>query len=214
MRAVIFDFDGTIADSFTAVIDIAYKLTKNEQLADINHIHGLRSKHNGLREAIRLLDLPQWRGAWLLKKGRKMMAQDINGIPMFAGMDQAISRLRNAKFELFIVTSNSTNNVERFLSSQGMLDDFKAVYGGAGMFSKQRLIKKAMKINRLSPNTAIYVGDEVRDIEAARELKMPVVAVTWGYNTEQLLLQHQPNVVAREPKQLADVIIDWGSGGY
>ncbi len=209
MRAVIFDFDGTIADSFTAVIDIAYRLTQSELLADTNHVHKLRNKHNGLREAIRILDIPHWKGAWMLKKGRKMMARDIKDIPLFEGMGQAIARLSDAKFELFVVTSNSTSNVERFLSNHGILDDFKAIYGGAGMFSKQRLIKKAMKLNRLSPNTAIYVGDEVRDIEAAKELKMPVVAITWGYNTEQLLLRHHPTLVARNPKQMVENIIEW-----
>jgi phosphoglycolate phosphatase len=209
MRAVIFDFDGTIADSFTAVIDIVYRLTKIEQLSDVNNAYNLHNNHTGLREAIRMLDMPRWRGAWLLKKGRKMMAQNIQDIPMFEGMDQAIARLRNAKFEMFIVTSNSKPNVERFLSRQGILGDFKAIYGSAGIFDKQRLIKKAMRLNRLSPNTAVYVGDEVRDIEAAKDLNMPIIAVTWGYNTEQLLLQHRPTKLAREPRQLADVLIGW-----
>ena len=89
MRAVIFDFDGTIADSFAAVMDIAYRVTKNEQLADIKHLEEMRAKHMSLREAIKLLDIPRWRGLWLLKKGRNIMAKDINRVPLFAGMATA-----------------------------------------------------------------------------------------------------------------------------
>ena len=210
MRAVIFDFDGTIADSFAAVMDIAYRVTKNEQLADINHVETMRASHTGLREAIKLLDIPRWRGLWLLKKGRNIMAKDINRVPLFAGMAEALARLSSAKYEMYIVTSNSTKNVEKFLSIRGILPNFKAVYGGAGLFKKQRLIKKVLKENSLEAEAAIYVGDEVRDIEAAKLIGMPAMAVTWGYNTEQLLLQHQPTILVRSPKQMADAIIAWG----
>ena len=137
------------------------------------------------------------------------MAKDIHVIPLFEGMDQALARLNQAKYELFIVTSNSTRNVERFLASRGILGEFKKVYGGAGLFKKSRLIKKVLKSNRISHESAVYVGDEVRDIEAAKLVDMPVIAVSWGYNTEQLLLQHQPTVLARTPEQMADIIIGW-----
>lgn len=211
MRAVIFDFDGTIADSFSAVMDIAYRLTNKEQLADINNVQAMRNNHTGLREAIKMLDLPRWRVPWLLKKGRSIMAKDINGVPLFEGMNETLSRLASAKYELFIVTSNSTHNVERFLTIRGILPYFKGVYGGAGLFKKQSLIKRVLRLNALNPSDTIYVGDEVRDIEAAKSLNMPIIAVSWGYNTEQLLLQHSPTVLARTPKQLADVIIGWDS---
>ncbi|MGH7233862.1 MAG: HAD hydrolase-like protein, partial [Candidatus Saccharimonadales bacterium] len=187
-----------------------HHLTKSEQLADVNNAYELRNNHTSLREAIRMLDLPRWRGAWLLKRGRKMMAKDIHDIPLIDGMDEALAKLHAAKFEMFIVTSNSKRNVERFLSIRGVLGDFKAVYGGAGMFSKQRLIRKALKQNRLAPGSVVYVGDEVRDIESAKAINMPIIAVTWGFNTEQLLLQYQPTLIARTPKQLADAIIGWG----
>lgn len=211
MRAVIFDFDGTIADSFTAVIDIAYRLTKNEQLADINQVQAMRSKHNGLREAIRLLNIPRWKGVWLLKEGRRIMAKDIHKVPLFDGIDEALTRLHQAGFELYIVSSNSTHNVERFLTIRGILADFKKVYGGVSLFKKDRTIKRVLKLNGLDKSEVIYVGDEVRDIEAAKAINMPVIAVAWGYNTQHLLLQHQPTVLVHTPKQLADIIIGWSN---
>ncbi len=209
MRAVIFDFDGTIADSFTAVMDIAYRVTKNEQLKDINNVLAIKDSHKGLREAVKILDIPRWRGIWMLKKGRKIMSKDILNVPLFEGIDEALARLRRAQYELFIVTSNSTKNVEKFLSTKGILSEFKAIYGGASLFNKQSLIKRLIKDNKLKISSTMYVGDEVRDIEAAKLLNMPIIAVSWGYNTEQLLLQHKPTILARTPKQLADVIIGW-----
>ena len=130
-------------------------------------------------------------------------------MPLFEGMDQALVRLSQSKFELYIVSSNSKRNVERFLASRGILGEFKAVYGGAGLFNKDQLIRRVLKSNHLSPKSTVYVGDEVRDIEAAKRVDMPVIAVSWGYNTEKLLLQHQPTVLARSPQQLADIIIGW-----
>lgn len=211
MRAVIFDFDGTIADSFTAVIGIAYRLTKREQLADVNRAVMMRDSNMGLRQAIRDLEIPRWQWPWLLKRGRKIMSREIHQIPLFPGMEATLKQLHDQKFELFIITSNSRSNAERFLIEKGILQYFKKVYGGVGLFDKSKVIKRVLKDNRLNPSEAVYVGDEVRDIEAARSIEMPIVAVTWGYNSEKLLVDHSPTVVVRSPEQLASVVVEWGN---
>ena len=210
MRAVIFDFDGTIADSFSMVMTIAYDLTKHEQLKDINQINEMRRNNVSLTQAINSLGVPRWKWAWLLRQGRRMMSRNIHKIPLFDGMGEALFKLYSENYELYIITSNSKNNVERFLSEKGILTYFRGVYGGAGLFNKQRLIKKVLKTSRLDAKSTIYVGDEVRDVMAAKTLNMPVIAVTWGYNSEQLLLTCQPTIIVRSPEQLSRVIVGWG----
>ncbi len=211
MRAVIFDFDGTLADSFTAVIAIAYKLTKREQLADLNHAQTMRNNNAGLVQAISTLEIPRWKWPWLLQRGRRVMAREIHKVPLFPGMEEVLERLKRDSYEMYIISSNSVSNVDRFLTEKGILPYFNKVYGGSGLFDKAKTIKKLMKEQSLDPSSTIYVGDEVRDIEATKQLNMPCVAVSWGYNSEDLLLQHSPMVVARTPKQLENIIIEWGN---
>ncbi len=207
MNAVIFDFDGTIADSFDAVIAIAHKLTGRKQLADIDHVKAMRdNNHMGLKHAVFSLDIPHWRLPWLVSRGRRIMSDNIHSIPVFEGIEEALAELAHEQFELFVVTSNSRKNVERFLSEKELISYFKKIYGGAGLFGKGRLLKRVLKENSLSSNTAVYVGDEDRDVVMARQLKLPIVAVTWGYNSEELLLKHQPSAIVKDPKQLATTI--------
>jgi HAD superfamily hydrolase (TIGR01549 family) len=211
MRAVIFDFDGTLADSFSSVIAIAYKLTKREQLADLNHVQTMRNANVGLIQAVRLLKIPKWQWPWLLQRGRQYMAREIHKIPLFPGIEEVLARLKRENYEMYIITSNSAANVDRFLTEKGLLPYFKKVYGGSGLFDKAKILKKVMKEQGLDPSSTVYVGDEVRDIEATKKLNMPCIAVAWGYNSEDLLLQHSPMVIARSPKQLENIIVEWGN---
>ena len=210
MRAVIFDFDGTIADSFSSVITTIYKLTSREQLADLKHVQSMRDNNVGLVQAARELRIPKWKWPWLVHRGRKMLSKEIYKISLFDGMNEVLEKLKAENYELYIITSNSTPNVERFLSEKGILPYFKKVKGGTGLFDKAKAIKKLMKQQNLDPSTTVYVGDEVRDIEATKQINMPCIAVSWGYNSERLLLEHSPMVIARTPQQLSNVIIEWG----
>lgn len=210
MRAVIFDFDGTLADSFTIVVKIAYDLTKHEQLADINRALEMRRQHQGLTQAAKELNIPRWRWPSLLRRGRKIMSHEIHKVPLVSGMDEVLKRLNAENYEMFIISSNSRSNVEHFLAAKGIAGYFKNVYGGSGLLDKARVIKRVLKANNLKPDAVIYVGDEVRDIVAAKQVNMPCIAVSWGYNSEELLLRYSPTILARDPMQLANVISEWG----
>jgi phosphoglycolate phosphatase len=211
MRAVILDFDGTVADSFSTVIKIAYKLTKRPQLADINQVEVMRANNVGLKEAITSLDIPKWQWPWLLYRGKKIMAKNIHQIPIFNGMDEVLRSLKEQKYALYIISSNSTTNVERFMLEKGLLAYFTKVYGGAALFNKAKLINKVLHEEKLDPDTVVYVGDEVRDILAAKQVGMPCIAVGWGYNSADLLAHNAPMVVARNPKELLRIITEWGN---
>ena len=52
---------------------------------------------------------------------------------------------------------------------------------------------------------ALYIGDETRDIEAARNNDLISIAVTWGYNTEQVLQDYSPTYVVHEPNDLLSI---------
>lgn len=211
MRAVILDFDGTIADSFSTVINIAYKLTKSPQLADIKQVELMRTNSIGLKEAIESFNIPKWKWPWLLYRGKKLMAKNIHQIKLFDGMDEVLRSLKAQNYDMYIISSNSTTNVERFMLEKGLLPYFDKVYGGAALFDKAKLIKKVLKEENLDPAAAVYVGDEVRDILAAKRVGMPCIAVSWGYNNADLLARNSPMVVARSPKQLLRIISEWGN---
>jgi len=211
MNTVIFDFDGTIADSFPAAIKIAHQLTKKPELANFDQVETYRDKNFGLLEAMNKLDIPKWKLPWLLLRGRKIMSNQIETIPLVSGMDDVLADLKKATYGLFVISSNSTSNIDKFLLEKGLMGYFTKVYGGASLFNKAKLIAKLIKQENLDPKNCIYVGDEVRDVEAAQKLNVACIAVNWGYNSDSLLAKANPMVIARSPKQLKSVILEWGN---
>jgi len=211
MRSIIFDFDGTIADSFPIVVDITHKLTKKAELSNLDQVEQYRNNNFGLVEALKTLQIPKWKLPYLLFRGRSLLTKQIEQVPMFPGIDNLLANLVKENYHLYIISSNSTKNVEKFLLQKGLIRYFIKVYGGAGLFDKAKLIAKLIKKEALDLDSCVYVGDEVRDIDAAKKLNIPCIAVSWGYNSDSLLAEANPMVVARDPKQLENIIIEWGN---
>lgn len=210
MRTVIFDFDGTIADSMGTVVAIAYELTKLEQLSSLEKVTWLKDNNVSLVKTIKSFNIPKRQWPWLLRRGRLMMAKQIHKVPLFPGMEEVLRELRREKYQLIIISTNSKSNVERFLVDKELQVYFDKIYGGAGLFDKAKIIKRVLKEEGLAPESAIYVGDEVRDIVASQQVNVPCVAVSWGYNNESLLVQYSPTAIARTPSQLLSFILEWG----
>ena len=62
-----------------------------------------------------------------------------------------------------------------------------------------------MKRNNLKRKDCIYVGDEARDIQAARLAVIKIASVTWGFNDIQLLRKNRPTYIVEEPAQLLNL---------
>lgn len=201
---IIFDFDGTLADSFNLVVDIFYELTDQPRIDDPELIAFLRKqpvmvvvKEFGIKPT----HLPR-----LVVKGRKMMGERMDVVQLFDGMHEALEVLHNQGFQLYVMSSNSAANIEHFLRANHLTKYFTRVYGGIGLFSKAAAIKKVLRQNHLSPSECIYVGDEARDIEGAQKAGLRMISVGWGYNDAVLLRSRKPDALIMHPQQLVSAI--------
>lgn len=209
MKAIIFDFDGTLADSFKLVVEITQGLThRTEPISDLE-IARLRQLR--LLNVAKELGLSRWRWPLLIIRGRRLMARRIGEVQPFAGIEAVVAALSGDHYRLFVMSSNSTRNVQAFLVQHGLSSYFTHIYGGVGLFGKSRALRKILHRNHLKPEDVIYVGDEPRDIEACKHVGVPCVAVAWGFNTPELLAEHAPMVVVRTSSQLRKVLEEWGS---
>lgn len=199
---LIFDFDGTIADSFEVVLDIFYELTGKEHLSadQIAAFRKLPLKKIGKEVGISFGQLPA-----LLVKGRTMMAQRMPEVKVIPGMKEALMELHEAGWHLMVISSNSHQNVEAYLRAQKMEQYFNRVYGGVGLFGKTLALRKVIKQNKVDRQACFYVGDEVRDMQAAHKAHIRAVAVAWGYNDVSILQAEKPYAIAKQPSQLVEI---------
>ncbi len=203
-QCVIFDFDGTIADSMWLVISIYEDMfgvaVTPEQIDETRNLP--------LSKVIKQLGIPLWKIPRLLTKGRKIMRTRIDEVQPFPGIDKALADLKAGGYELQIMSSNSQPLVRQFLKQHGLLQYFTDIEGNVGLFGKAPVLRRIMKHHNLTRSQVIYVGDEVRDIEGAKKARVPIVSVGWGYNTPESLRATHPTYYAEGPAKLVEILRD------
>ena len=132
------------------------------------------------------------------------MNKSMKDIKAFEGMPEIIKKLHAEGHELFIVSTNTVRNVHDFLHHNNLHTYFLEIYGGVSLFGKAPALRKLMKDQHFELQDCIYVGDELRDVEAAQSLKLRVIAVTWGFAKLQDLKDAKPTAIVDNTKSLID----------
>lgn len=203
MAVIIFDFDGTIADSFDYVANFLAREAGQAPLSDHDR-HELRGL--SMVGMARKLGFKWWQGPRLFFKGRSEMRKTINHLKTFKGMPEVVRKLHAEGHELFILSTNSVRNIRHYLRRHRMYKHFLQIYGGVGVFGKGPALRQLLRDQNFDVTQAVYVGDELRDVEAAKSIGMRVVAVSWGFASRQNLEAAKPTGLADNPEELMRIL--------
>lgn len=203
---LIFDFDGTLVDSFHTAIEKLNILADEFNFRKIqpNEIADLKDLSS--RELIKYLKIPIYHIPKIITLGRKHLNNEMLKLAPFLNIHEVLQQLHNANFSLGILTSNSKENVNAWLKFNKMDHFFNFIHTESNYFGKAAIIKKILKKYTINKQHAFYVGDETRDIDAAKKNDIGSIAVTWGVNSEKILLQHEPHYIARKPEDLLVIL--------
>jgi phosphoglycolate phosphatase len=205
-RLIIFDFDGTLADSFGWAAGLV------NQFADQ---YGFRRIEPNERESLRVLDaktliqhlgVPAWKIPIMAAHVRKLMGQQIDQIPLFAGISEQLHCLAAGGITLAVVSSNAEQNIRRVLGpdNSALIAYFEC---GAGIFGKAPKLKTVLRKSGIAAAQAILVGDEIRDQHAAQQVQMAFGAVAWGYTNYAALLARGPELAFESVTELGEKLI-------
>lgn len=205
-KVIIFDFDGTIADTLDAIMNISNRLAlefgyKQTSFEEITQLKNLNSREIIKQSGISIFKVP-----FLIRKVKAELSKEIAEVKPIIGIKEALIQLKAQGNNLLIVTSNSKDNVVLFLEKNNLQDLFSFVYSGATLFGKSKIINKILQQENINIEQLIYVGDETRDIESARKSKIKAIAVTWGFNSQEVLAQQNPDFLIHQPHELINVI--------
>lgn len=180
-KLIIFDFDGTLADTFLCFVQ-AFDAAADK--------YGFQRLDRDSRELLRRLDahqimahhqIPFWKVPAIARHMRSAIERDIAGIALFPGIAAALRALAERGAVLAIVTSNSRANVQQVLGPENAALFSHCQYG-ASLFGKPAKLRKVLLQSGIGADAAILVGDEIRDARAAAEVGMAFGAVGWGFN--------------------------------
>ena len=203
-KYIFFDFDGTLADTEESAFIIYQKIAERYNLRHVSRSELSNIKKMSARELMEFLEVKKRHLPGMLKRGKKLLRQDIRDVPACkSDFFDVINRIKQMGIKTAIITSNSKTNVRLFLEKHGM-DVFDCIMSSS-MFGKESKIRKLMRKEKLACSEVLYVGDEIRDINAARRAGIDMAAVAWGYNTADSLRNNRPEYLISEPAELLDI---------
>jgi phosphoglycolate phosphatase len=209
VNAIIFDFDGTIADSFDVVLDFLVRRAGNDPaLLTPDQRAALRGL--SMKDLATKVGIPKWRLVGTYFAGRRHFLKHLTRVPPVIGIPELLGTLHGEQYKLLIISSNSRRNINRFLVERGLSSYFIDVYGSAGWFGKDNALKKVAERYNLELAKTVYVGDEERDISAAHKAGMASVAVNWGFASEERLLAQNPTFLVRSAAELEKTLVGLG----
>ena len=198
---LVFDFDGTIADTHRFIVEIHNRLSREFNYMPIQpgDIEQLKDKTS--QEIIHLLKVPVLKIPAILSRAKKEFQKEIAFVQPFAGLEAILRQLKIAGQQMGILSSNSAENIHQFLINHN-LDIFDFIQSTSMVWSKHTSLKKLMEQYDFSPERILYIGDEIRDITAARRLGVKIAAVAWGYNSLNALQRYRPDFLLNTPEEL------------
>jgi phosphoglycolate phosphatase len=205
IKNIIFDFDGVLADTFPFGFKAVTEINKELRLLAAEKINPEDLRSQDMQDFFNKFKVPKIKLLLLLLKYRRRLSKNIQDVPTFNGLPQALKELVDRGVTLGIVTSNQKNIVQKFLTHREM-KYFGFIFSTISLFHKEKLLSSALKKFKLAKDETIYVGDETRDIKAARAAGLKVAAVTWGYNLESKLEEYKPDFMINTPKDLLSLI--------
>ena len=198
---LIFDFDGTLADTHHYIVQISNRIAPEYgyDAMDWNEVDLLRDKTT--KEIIDYLHVPLLKIPAILRRAKKEFLSGIEQIELHQGLSDVLRSLQAANVPMGILSSNSEQNIRIFLANH-QLDMFDYVYSTTKIWAKHISLKRLMREKGFPRDQVIYIGDEVRDITAARKSNVRVAAVTWGYNSAATIRAHSPQYLLSEASDL------------
>ena len=202
-KTIVFDFDGTIANT----IDIGIEIYNNEIVPKFKlkrvtkeEVAYLR-KEKSQREILKRHNVSFFKLPFIVLSIRRALSKRMNEVEPQKDIVELIKTLKAQGYGLGILSSNSRSNIKIFLKNYELSQCFDFIVTSKNIFGKHRGMNRIIQKQEF-----IYIGDETRDIQAAKRADIVSIAVTWGFNKKDALEKQNPDHIIDKPFQILDVI--------
>jgi phosphoglycolate phosphatase len=205
-QVLLWDFDGTLADTLSGLLGIYNDFAVRDGYRPITDPEVVRRSSLGtlLRtHRISLLRLP-----FLIREVLSAQRARMSSTSLFPGLTELLQVLHDRGYRLGVVSSNNVQNIRTCLRANGVEHLFDGIVGCSRLFGKARVLRRVRRFHAATRHKVLYIGDEVRDIDAAHRAGVDVAAVTWGMHAPELLAQRKPDHLIDSPNQLLSLLTE------
>ena len=202
---IIFDFDGTLANSFPWVLNILDELAAKFNAIPLDPAKLDEIKDYPPREILKMHNVPIWKLPAILRFTRSRMRTNGESIHCFEGVSAMLKRIHEQDIRMALVTTNTCETVRNVLGDDSY-NLFHLFEDRVSIFGKPAALKRIVRKSGLEKSQMLAIGDEIRDIEAAKKVNIPFGAVSWGFTSLEAMLSRDPEHIFTEIDQILDVL--------
>jgi phosphoglycolate phosphatase len=206
-RLLLFDFDGTIADSLRQGLEHYNALAEQYGFLPVRNVEAARQMST--RSFFKAHRIPLRRLPKLYREFMSLQRAEMHRVQLCEGVCEVLSVL-SRRFRLGILSSNSEENIRTCLRANQAEEHFDFVRSHPRIFGKHTSLRKILKQEGLRREEVVYVGDEVRDAEASSRVGVAFCGVTWGIHSGRQLEAHGARYLANRPSDLLKVLAKEG----
>jgi len=208
IKHIIFDFDGTVVDSRYLAVELFNQLAVKYGFRKIKETEFEFFRSLSITERCKTIHAPIYMIPLIYTELKRGYQKSTTHLRVFPGIKKLLKRLKEKGFKLSIISSNSVDNINKFLRKNN-IDVFDNVYSSRNYFGKDKALNFFLKKHKLKGKDVVYIGDERRDIVACRKNNIKIISVSWGFDSIELLSKENPDFLVKSPIELFDVIVSY-----
>lgn len=191
MKAIIFDFDGVIENTF----DMCYQVNKEFDPTITKQKFKEMSMGNywqSFKEEIT---------SETIKAYERIYREKIEKFIIHPIIKETLEKL-SKKYKLFVISSGGEDNIKYYMQKNNVLKYFEKILGRDTHFSKVEKFKMLFDKYNLNSNHCIFITDTLGDIKEANQVKVKTIAVSWGFHSVDILELGKPYKIINKYEEL------------
>lgn len=205
-QTIIFDFDGTLANTFELAVNKIYTISQRfHQDLKKEDIRKL-IQEKPLIEILKQFHINKFELFFIMIEIKREIKKIIHTAKPYPQIENTLKKLKKQNLQLGILSSNSKTNIHIFLKKYNLETYFDFIETENSLFKKDKAISKTLKKYKLNKQSTIYVGDEIRDIQACKKINLNIISVSYGFNSKKLINTQKPKITINNFSQILKYI--------
>jgi phosphoglycolate phosphatase len=204
-KHIVFDFDGTIVNSMGQAVQLYNEIAGKYNLRVLKEEDLIMFSKLTIPQRIKMFEVPLYMIPKIAIEFKRNYQRIVSTLQEIVGMKEIIRILKEKGYSLIIISSNSVSNIQQFLNNND-LNVFDHIFSAKGLFGKQSTISSVSKKLKINKEDMIYIGDELRDIVSCKKAEVEIIAVTWGFDSYELLSDGKPDYIANTPDDILSIM--------
>jgi HAD superfamily hydrolase (TIGR01549 family) len=206
VKAVLWDWDGTLWDILSFMVETYTEVFEHVGLKAWSRQEYREKFRHDWRDMLDEMGLTEHE-EYLVNHWEEKISTDR---PMVYPWVKGFINELDGNYKMGVVSSAPRKPLMRELERNTIVGDMEVVVSGDDFEERKPSpvpLLFAIEQIGVKPEETIYVGDMVEDIQACRQVNMPVIAVTWGLHSRKRLKAEIPDYIAETPEELMEYIL-------